>query len=113
MRLFGKFFWGSLLLIVGVLWLLYALGVLDGWDILRTWWPMLIAVPCAVRMLFAPEKLLSLQGVAIGIILQLWMLGIIPDVWMVLKIAVPIAVICIALHLLIGRRPPMGGRPRR
>lgn len=103
-----KSFWsitlGTLLLMAGVIWLLIATNVIDGLSFLSTWWPIFIIVPFGIRLLFCPGKLLSLNGVAIGIIILLYTLGIIENIWHVLSIAAPIAVILTALHILVGRK---------
>lgn len=103
-----KSFWsitlGTLLLMAGVIWLLIATHLIDGLSFLREWWPIFIIVPFGIRMFLCPGKLLSLNGVAIGVILLLYTLGIIGNLWQVLSIAAPIAVIMTALHILLGRR---------
>jgi len=103
-----KSFWtvtlGTLLLMAGVIWLLIATHAVDGLSFLATWWPIFIIVPFAIRLFFCPGKLLSLNGVAIGVILMLYTMGVISNLWQVLSIAAPIAVILIALHLLFNRK---------
>lgn len=108
-----KSFWtitlGTLLLMAGVIWLLIATHLVDGISFLKTWWPIFIIVPFGIRLFFCPGKLLSLNGVAIGVILMLYTMDVISNLWQVLSIAAPIAVIFIALHLLFNRK---GGVPR-
>lgn len=112
-----KSFWsvtlGTLLLMAGVIWLLMATHVIDGLSFLRVWWPIFIIVPFGIRLFFGPSKLLSLNGVAIGVIILLYTLGIIGNIWQVLSIAAPIAVILIALHMLLGRRTNRGNSRHR
>lgn len=104
MKSFGNIFWGGLLLMGGVIWLLMEFQVIEFSEFIHDWWPLFIIVPFALRFFFAPDKLLSINGVAIGVIFQLRCLGVIDNLASVLKIAVPIAIILIALHLIVNRR---------
>ena len=113
MRSFWTIIIGTLLLMAGVIWLLIATHVVDGLSFLATWWPIFLIVPFGIRLFFCPGKLLSLNFVAIGVILLLYTLGIIDNIWKVLSIAAPIAVILIALHLIFGRRVGPGPGDRR
>lgn len=103
-----KSFWsitlGTVLLMAGVIWLLIATHVIDGLEFLKSWWPIFIIVPFGIRLLFCPSKLLSLNGFAIGIIILLYTVGIISNLWQVLSIAAPIGVIVTALHILTNRK---------
>jgi len=103
-----KSFWtitlGTLLLMAGVIWLLIATHVVDGLSFLSTWWPIFLIVPFGIRLFFFPGKFISLLGTSLGVIFLLYTLDVISNIWHVLSIAAPIAVILIALHLLFGRK---------
>lgn len=103
-----KSFWtitlGTVLLMAGVIWLLISTHVVDGLAFLGVWWPIFIIVPFGIRLFFFPGKFISLLIVCLGVIIQLWRLQYIDNIWHVLSIAAPIAVILIALHMLFGRK---------
>ena len=99
----GKFFWGILLLMVGVIWLAMAMGWLEDISFLKHWWPMLILVPCVFRLLFSSDRWLSIMGIAVGIIWQIHYLA--PDtidLHMARMTMAPVVIICLALHILFG-----------
>lgn len=105
MNSFGKFFWGVLLLVAGIIWLGFVMNWFDDLDFLKHWWPMIIIVPCILRLLFAQDRFLAIMGIVIGFIWQIhyWMPNTI-DLHMARMSMAPVAVICIALHMLLGRR---------
>ena len=111
MNSFGKFFWGILLLVVGIIWLAFTFGWIDDISFLKHTWPLLIIIPCVLRLVFAHDRFLSIMGIAIGLIWQLhyWMPDMI-DLSMARMSIFPIAIICIALHMLMGRKSPRGRR---
>lgn len=113
MNSFGKFFWGILLLVVGVIWLAMVMGWLDDISFLKHWWPMIIIVPCVLRLLFANDRFLAIMGIIIGFIWQFhyWMPDMI-DLRMARMSMFPVVIICIALHLLLGRNGRPVGRRR-
>lgn len=105
MRSFWTITLGTLLLMAGVIWLLIVTNVVDGIDFLATWWPIFIIVPFGIRLFFCPGKFLSLLGLSLGVIFLMYTQHfLIENIWHVLSIAAPIAVILVALHLLFGRR---------
>lgn len=87
----------------GVCWLLVITGVVPNLQFLRVWWPLFLIVPFGIRLFFFPGKFLSLLGVSLGVIFLLYTLNYIENIGGVLKIAAPIAVILVALHLLFDR----------
>lgn len=105
MNSLGKFFWGILLLMVGIIWLSFVMGWIDSLEFLKHTWPLLIIIPCVLRLLFASDKFLSIMGIVIGGIWQVhyWMPEMI-DLHMARMSMAPIAIICLALHMLLGRR---------
>ncbi len=111
MRYFGNLFWGALLLMLGIIALLWATDVLDSLSFLKTWWPLFIIIPCAIRLMFAPDKLLSLLGIGIGVVLQLYRCGLIENFKTTAAITGAVALIILALRLLTRGRylPPRKG----
>lgn len=102
---FGKFFWGVILLVGGVIWLSSVMGWIDNLEFLKHWWPMIIIVPCVLRFMFARDRFLATMGIVIGIIWQIhYLMPEKIDLHMARMSMAPVAIICIALHLLLGRR---------
>ena len=102
---FGKFFWGVILLVGGVIWLSSVMGWIDDLEFLKHWWPMIIIVPCLLRFMFARDRFLATMGIVIGIIWQIhYLMPEKIDLHMARMSMAPVAIICIALHLLLGRR---------
>jgi len=112
MRFFGNFFWGALLLMLGVVALLFATDVINDWDIIKKWWPCFIIIPCAIRLMFAPDKIMSMLGIGIGVVLQLWSLGYIEDFKTTAAITGAVALIMVALQILTRGRSPRDGHRR-
>ena len=103
MKSFRFVFWGALLLMLGVIWLLKTLGVADQLFEYEGWWAFFIIVPCAIRLFFPGDKILSMFGIAVGVVLFLGARDVV-DTPTALKILAPVAVISIALSLLFRRR---------
>jgi len=112
MRFFGNLFWGALLLMLGIIFLLKATGVLEDYEIIKDWWPCFIIIPCVIRLLFAPDKLISLLGIGIGVVLQLHVMGRIEDWKTTAAITGAVALIMVALQILTRGRLPRGGHRR-
>lgn len=106
MNSFGKFFWGLLLLVVGIIWLAFTFGWLEDLNFLKHTWPLLILIPCVLRLLFSSnDRCLSIMGIAVGLIWQIhyWLPDSI-DLKMARMSMFPVILICVALHMLIGRK---------
>lgn len=102
---FGKFFWGVLLLVAGIIWLSFVMDWIDDLDFLKHWWPMIIIIPCVLRLMFANDRFLSIMGIIIGVIWQIHYIA--PetvDLHMARMSMAPVAIICLGLHMLLGRR---------
>lgn len=109
MNSFGKFFWGLLLLVVGLIWLAMVMGWLDDISFLKHTWPLLILVPCALRLFFSNnDRCLSIMGIIIGCIWQIHYIqdGRFIDLHQARMSTFPVLLICLALHILMGRRKP-------
>ena len=96
-------FWGGLLLMLDVIWLLKTLDVVDQLFDFEGWWTLFIIVPCGIRLFFPGDKILSLFGIVTGVVLLLGTRDVI-DTSTALKILAPCAVIAIALSMLFRRR---------
>lgn len=105
MNSFGRFFWGTLLLVGGIIWLSSVMGWIDNLQFLKHWWPLIIIIPCVLRFMFANDRFLAIMGIAIGCIWQIhYLMPDKIDLHMARMSMAPIAIICIALHMLLGRR---------
>lgn len=99
-RPLAQVFLGVLIVTVGVIALLNALDVLDVsvWEILGTWWPMVIVAVGLTALLSVPRAWIGPAGViAVGLLLQLTRLDMVEvDVWEILW---PVAIILVGLSL--------------
>lgn len=71
MKRLGKILWGLVLAAIGVLLALNALEIVNVDIFFEGWWTLLIIVPCAINLLTEREKMGSLAGIAIGVVLLL------------------------------------------
>lgn len=101
MRNIRKILWGIVLLAVGVIVGLNALGVthVDVW--FPGWWTLFIIIPCIVGLFTEKDKTGNAIGLGIGIVLLLSQLDII-DSSIVWKLIFPIAIIVVALKMIFG-----------
>ena len=110
MRNIRKILWGIVLLAVGVIVGLNALGVthVDVW--FPGWWTLFIIIPCIVGLFTEKDKTGNAIGLGIGIVLLLSQLDII-DSSIVWKLIFPIAIIVVALKMIFGgiKRKSDGG----
>lgn len=97
----SRYFWGLVLIVVGVMFLG---NNLDWWNInifFDGWWSLFIIVP-SIYGLFSRESISSsIIGVAVGVLLLLAAQDII-DWGMIWKILVPIFIIVIGLSFILG-----------
>lgn len=96
---------GVILLIVGLLWLLYLLGVIDNTFIFKGWWTLFIIVPSLYSLFTSRNKVGPLLGIGIGVLLLLAAQNVIAYS-MVGKLFLAILIIVIGLALIVGRRKP-------
>lgn len=97
---------GALLIAIGVLYLLQALGVevslsLDGW------WTLFIILPALHGLLTNRKKLWDLVVLAIGVLLLLAARDVI-DYDLVWKIAVPAVVVALGIRMIVKSVSPGG-----
>ena len=99
MKKANKILWGVILVAVGVIFLLNALGVTNLEVFFDGWWTLFIIVPCLIGLFTERDKMGNLIGLVIGVILLLWRQDIVPlnYLW---KIIVPAIVILTGLRLI-------------
>ena len=105
MKRASSFTLGVLLLVIGVLWLLYLLGVINNNFVFDGWWTLFIIVPSLYSLFTARNKVPSLLGLGIGVLLLLAAQHVIPY-YLVGKLFLAVLIIVIGLALIVGRRKP-------
>lgn len=100
MRNINKIIWGVILLAVGVIFALNALGVtnIDFW--FPGWWTLFIIIPCGVGIFTGRDRWGNVFGLLVGVSLLLWQLDIV-DLSFLWKLIVPAIIIVIALKMII------------
>jgi hypothetical protein len=105
-RRFGIFF-PLLLIIIGVFFLLYNMGVVSGdiWSLIWQFWPVLLIVG-GLDSIFRREGLVgAVFFIGVGVILLLANLGYLNvSVWQLILTLWPVALIAIGFDILFGRR---------
>lgn len=96
---------GIVLLIFGVLWLLYLLGVIDSTFVFDGWWTLFIIVPSLYSLFTSRHKVGPVLALGIGVLLLLAAQGVI-YYSMVGRLFLAILIIVIGLALIVGRRRP-------
>ncbi len=103
MKRASSFTLGIFLIVIGVLWLLYLLGILTQDLIFDGWWTLFIIVPSLYALFTSRNKMLPCLGLGIGVLLLLAAQGIIPY-HMVGRFFLAVLTIVVGLFLLLGKR---------
>lgn len=99
MKSFSNILWGIVLVLLGLVFGLNAIGVTDINLFFDGWWTLIIIIPCFINLFHDDEKIGSLIGVCIGVFLLLGCQGII-DFSLIWKLIVPIVLVVIGLSML-------------
>lgn len=91
---------GAILIACGVLYALSAFGLADVSFSLDGWWTLFIIVPCLNGLLTGKEKLGSLIGLAVGVLLLLAARDVV-DYALVWKVMVPAVVVVLGIKLIV------------
>lgn len=92
--------WGIVLVALGAVFVMKALGV--GVDIVFDgWWTLFIIVPCAIGLFTEREKLGNIIGICIGVLLLLAVRDVI-SFSMLWELLIPVIVILIGLKMILG-----------
>ena len=104
----GRVFWGVLLVVVGIVFLLDRTGVVEVGTLISDWWPLLLIIAGALSLFRSPRDLVGpLIMMGAGAILLLSTLGLVNiSVWQLLW---PLALIGIGIWVLVGRVSPERG----
>ncbi len=100
----SRVLWGFVLLIVGLVLALNALGVTKIDVFFDGWWTLLIIIPCFIGVLTDYDKVGNLIGLLIGVFLFLSCQGIL-DFDLIWKLVIPVIIIIIGLKMIIGGLP--------
>lgn len=101
MKQVTKVLWGVVLVIFGLILALKALGIADIDLFFPGWWTLIIIIPSAIGMFTDKDKTGAVIGLTVGLFLLLWRLGYI-DLRLLLRLAIPAAIIIIGLKLIFG-----------
>lgn len=93
--------WGIILIAAGVLWALSSLGLVEVNIFFEGWWTLFIIVPCAISLVTSRDKISALIGLAVGVLILLCVRDIL-DFDMILKLAIPAAIVLIGTKLIIN-----------
>lgn len=95
--------WGIVLIVIGVIFGTNALGITDISVFFDGWWTLFIIVPCTVGLFTNRDKMGSIIGILVGVVLLLVCQGVF-DFGIMRKLTVPVIVILIGLALIFKRR---------
>ena len=99
MKKFGNILWGLVFIVIGVIIALNALGYTNIDIFFDGWWTLFIIVPCFIGIFKETEKMGSIIGVLIGVVLLLCCQNVL-DFDMVWKLLLPAVLIIIGLSFI-------------
>lgn len=92
---------GVILIALGVVFGLNALGVAEIDIFFDGWWTLFIIIPCAVGLFTEHEKLGNIIGIVVGVLLFLGAQDII-DFSLLWKLLVPVIIVAVGVKMLFG-----------
>lgn len=101
MKKISNVIWGVVLIAVGVIFAVNALGIADINVFFDGWWTLFIIIPCAVGLFTEREKTGNIIGLCIGVFLLLCCRDIL-EFDILWKLLVPAIIIIIGLRLVFG-----------
>lgn len=93
--------WGIILVAVGVIFALNALGITDIDIFFEGWWTLFIIVPCFIGIFTSNEKFGSVLGVAVGVFLLLCCQDIL-EFSMLWRLGLPAIIVAVGLKMIFG-----------
>lgn len=100
MKNITKIIWGVVLLAVGIIIALNAMGITNIDVLFPGWWTLFIIIPCLVGIITERDKVGNIIGLCIGVVLLLSMLGVI-EFSIIWKLIFPAAIIVVAICLIV------------
>lgn len=101
MRKVSKILWGLLLVAVGLVFGLNALGITNIDIFFDGWWTLFIIVPCGIGLFRDREKTGNLIGILIGVALLLWCQDIL-DLSLIGKLLIPAVIVLIGVKIIFN-----------
>ena len=101
MKKLSNILWGVVLVLVGGIFALNALGITDVEVFFDGWWTLFIIVPCLVGIFSEREKTGNIIGLLIGIFLLLCCQNVL-SFGLFWKLAIPSIIVIIGLKLILG-----------
>lgn len=95
-----KILWGLLLIALGVVWGLNALGITNINLFFDGWWTMFIIVPCLFGLVGDRDKTGNLIGLLVGAVLLLVCQGVL-NMELIIRLALPVILIAAGLCIVI------------
>lgn len=97
----NKLIWGIILIVLGLVFALNAVGITDLNLFFNGWWTLIIIIPCLVGLITERDKTGNLIGLVIGVLLLLRVRRILTFslLW---KIAVPVIVVIIGVKMIFS-----------
>ena len=99
MKKFGNILWGLVLVIIGIIFALNALGITDINIFFRGWWTLIIIIPSLIGLFKNESKMWSIIWLVIGIVLLLCAQNIL-SFTMVGKLIFPFILVMIGLSII-------------
>lgn len=97
----SKILWGLLLITVGLVFGLNALGITNIDIFFDGWWTLLIIIPCFIGLFQEQEKTGNIIGILIGVGLLLWCQDIV-DLSLIWKILVPAVIVAVGVKIIFN-----------
>lgn len=101
MKNFRRIFWGIVLIALGVIFGINALGIADINVFFRGWWTLFIIIPCAVGIFTSADKIGNAVGFIFGVLLLLCVRDVL-SFGVLLKLIIPVAVVIFGVKLILG-----------
>ena len=93
--------WGVVLIVIGLVIAVNALGIAEIDIFFDGWWTLLIIIPCAVGLFTEREKTGNLIGIAVGVFLLLCCRDVL-DFSLVGKLLLPAVIVIIGIKMVTG-----------
>lgn len=100
MKKISNILWGIVLILIGILIGCNVLGIISIKIFFKGWWTLLIIIPCSIGLITDKEKLGSIIGITIGVLLLLCCQNIL-KFEMLWKLIIPLILIMIGISFIL------------